>query len=117
MQLLDLRNRRFVGVDNYDDGDARRDTVFNYDQSGDIVTATYSGGRIRHGQILARVTQDNSLEMTWQYLNVDGILIAGTCRSVPELLPDGRYRLHESWTVTVGPNQDESGTSVIEEIR
>lgn len=117
MKPLDLRNRRFVGVVNYDDGDANRDTIFCYDQDRDIVTGRYEGGRVRHGQILARVKDDNCLDMVWQYLNIDDQLIAGTCLSTPVILPDGRYRLNEKWTITKGPNAGMSGDSAIEEVR
>jgi len=117
MKRIDLRNRRFIGVSNYDDGDANRDTIFCYDQDHDIVTGKYEGGRVRHGQILARIREDNSLDMVWQYLNIDGELVAGTCLSTPVLLPDGRYRLNETWTITKGPNAGISGESAIEEIQ
>lgn len=117
MTPLDLHNRRFVGVVNYDDGDANQDTVFRYYQDGEVVWGTYEGGRVRYGQILARVTPEGELDMVWQYLNLDDQLIAGTCTSTPELLPDGRYRLNETWVITLGPAAGQSGKSVIEEIK
>ena len=117
MTSFDLHNRIFVGVVNYDDGDANQDTVFRYYQDGEVVWGTYEGGRVRYGQILARVTPEGKLDMVWQYLNLDDQLIAGTCTSTPELLPDGRYRLNETWVITLGPAAGQSGESVIEEIR
>jgi hypothetical protein len=46
-------------------------------------------------------------------VNIQGELMTGICRSTPEILPDGRIRLHESWQWTSG---DESrGFSVVEE--
>lgn len=117
MTSLDLHNRRFIGVVNYDDGDANQDTVFRYYQDGDLVWGSYEGGRIRHGQILARVTSEGKLDMVWQYLNLDDRLVAGTCTSTPELLPDGRYRLNEEWEITLGPAAGQSGKSAIEEMK
>ena len=117
MTLLDLHNRRFIGVVNYDDGDANQDTVFRYYQDGNLVRGSYEGGRVRHGQILARLTPEGKLEMVWQYLNLDDQLIAGTCQSTPELLPDGRYRLNERWEITLGPAAGQSGESAIEEMK
>lgn len=117
MKPLDLNNRRFVGVVNYDDGDANQDTVFRYYQEGNLVWGSYEGGRVRHGQILARVTPEGKLDMVWQYLNLDDQLIAGTCESTPELLSDGRYRLNEAWETTLGPAAGQSGESAIEELR
>jgi len=40
--------------------------------------------------------------------------MTGVCRSTPELLPDGRIRLHEKWQWTCGDRA--SGESIIEEI-
>jgi hypothetical protein len=116
MASLDLHNRRFIGVVNYDDGDANQDTVFRYYQDGDLVWGTYEGGRIRHGQILGRVNPEGKLDMAWQYLNLDDQIVAGTCTSTPELLPDGRYRLNEKWETTLGPAAGQSGESAIEEM-
>ena len=116
MLNLDLHNRIFVGVENYDGGDANQDTVFRYYQDGDLVWGSYEGGRVRHGQVLARLTPGGSLDMVWQYLNLDDQLIAGTCTSTPVLLPDGRYRLKEKWVITLGPATGVSGESAIEEI-
>jgi len=38
----------------------------------------------------------------------------GVCNSTPEILPNGRIRLHESWTWTLGGHG--SGESTLEEI-
>ena len=116
MTPLDLHNRMFVGVVNYDDGDANQNTVFRYYQDGDLVWGSYEGGRVRHGQILARVTPEGTLDMVWQYLNLDDQLVAGTCQSTPVLLLDGRYRLNEKWMITLGPSAGLAGESAIEEI-
>jgi hypothetical protein len=53
--------------------------------------------------------------MRYQHANTAGELMTGVCRSTPELLPDGRIRLHESWRWTC--KDGSSGTSVIEEVR
>ncbi len=53
--------------------------------------------------------------MRYQHVNRDGELMTGHCRSTPELLPDGRLRLHESWQWTSGDGS--RGESIIEEIK
>ena len=40
--------------------------------------------------------------------------VIGECRSQLEVLPDGRYRLHEKWRWTSGDSS--SGESVVEEL-
>ncbi|MFN7927544.1 MAG: n-acetylglutamate synthase, partial [Blastocatellia bacterium] len=44
----------------------------------------------------------------------DGELMTGICISTPEVLTDGRLRLHESWQWTCGERA--SGESIVEEI-
>jgi hypothetical protein len=51
--------------------------------------------------------------MRYHQVNNKGELMTGTCQSIPEILPNGKIRLHERWEWTSG---DKSlGTSVIEE--
>ena len=115
MNDFDLNNRKFRGVENYDDGDLTGDVVFNYHQDGEFLWGEFAGGRIARGSMVARMRDDGTIDMLWQYVNIDGNLVGGICLSKPELLPDGRYRVHESWSITVGG--DGMGNSVIEEIR
>jgi hypothetical protein len=113
---FNYHNRIFRGVVNYDDGDLSGDIRFHYSQEGSEVRGKIQGGRVQSGQILAEVLPDGRLDMIWQYRNTDGEIICGTCVSTPEILADGRYRLHEVWTITKGPNTGLEGISVIEEV-
>ena len=116
MAELNFHDRRFRGVENYDDGDLTAEVVFHYTQDGSVVKGTISGGRVIEGSLLAEVLADGRLDMIWRYSNVDGVTCYGTCTSTPEILPDGRYRLHEEWVITGGPSKGEQGKSCIEEI-
>lgn len=107
--------KRFAGVVNYDDGDFDRETRYHYRQKGDVVWGTFEGGGVRAGTLVARVNADDSLDMRWQYVDRAGRLKTGACLTRPEVLGDGRVRLHESWR-TDG-ELPEAGTSVAEEIR
>lgn len=90
------------------------ETVFKYEQKGNLVTATYSGGDIEFGQLMALVQPDYSLDMRYHHWNKDGLLMTGVCHSVPQVLETGRLRLHERWQWTC---RDQShGTSILEEI-
>ena len=106
--------RTFRPVSNSEIGDAGAGTLFHYHQEGDIVWAEYSGGRVRSGTLVAKVLDDGSLDMRYQHLNIQGELMTGICRSTPELLSDGRLRLHEKWQWTSGDLS--AGESMIEEI-
>ena len=106
--------RNFKPIRNSATGEVSDETLFRYHQKGEIVWAEYSGGEIRFGTLIAKVLSDGSLDMRYQHINTSGELMTGICRSTPELLPDGRLRLHEEWRWTSG--DDSSGESVIEEI-
>ncbi len=114
MPEANYHNRCFVGVVNYDDGDLTRDVLFRYQQKGDVVWGTFEGGRVKFGTLVAAADAVGNLDMAWQYLNVDGDFVSGDCRSRLEVLEDGRYRLHETWTIHGSGN---TGTSAIEEVR
>lgn len=111
--MVSYHNRYFRSVSSSDNGEVDSATVFHYRQEGAVVWATYSGGSIVQGTLLAAVGADGGLDMRYQHLNVDGEFMTGECRSVLEVLTDGRYRLHEKWQWTSGDLS--SGESVIEE--
>jgi hypothetical protein len=114
MPRVDYDGRRFAGVVNYDDGDFNRETRYHYRQQGDVVWGTFEGGGVRVGTLVARVEAEGALEMRWQYVDRAGRLKTGACRSRPELLADGRVRLHEAWRADGEPPLE--GTSVAEEV-
>jgi hypothetical protein len=111
---IDYDGRRFRSVSNSPTGEVGTETVFEYHQRGDVVWATYEGGAIRFGTLIARVDAEGGLDMRYQHVNTAGELMTGVCRSTPELLPDGRVRLHETWQWTSGDRS--SGESVVEEV-
>lgn len=112
--MYDLDGRVFRSLSNTDNGEVGAETIFRYSQRGEVVAAVYSGGAIVAGQLLARMLPDGTLDMRYHHLNRDGEFMLGRCRSVPEDLPDGRLRYHESWQWLSGDGS--SGSSVIEEV-
>ncbi|MFH1699622.1 MAG: n-acetylglutamate synthase [Candidatus Zixiibacteriota bacterium] len=112
--MFNLNNKYFKGIENYDDGDFNQETVFHYRQDNNIVWATFQGGGTRFGTIVGYINDKGLIQMVWQYLNVSHEFISGTTVSKVEILPDGKYRLHETWTID--KPEPLQGTSVIEEI-
>jgi hypothetical protein len=106
---------RFASVANAPNGEVTGDTIFEYRQRGDVAWAEYAGGAIRKGMLVAVVAADGALDMRYLHVNAKGELMTGECRSTPEVLADGRIRLHETWRWTSGDQS--TGTSVVEEIR
>jgi hypothetical protein len=111
---INYHGRTFTAVSNSPNGQINGDTIFQYDQQGSLLTAFYRGGMIHEGHILGKVNEDSSLYFTYHHLDVDGHLKSGYCTSVPEVLPDGRIRLFETWEWRHGG--EGKGTSVVEEI-
>ena len=76
--------------------------------------AEYSGGVILKGFLLTKVIENDELDIRYEHINTTGEIMTGLCLSIPEVLPDGRIRLHEKWQWTSGDFS--SGESIIEEI-
>lgn len=111
---INYNNRFFRGVTNSPGGDVNSDTVFHYRQRGDVVWATYEGGAVRFGTLTALVLSDGRLDMRYQQVGANGTFKTGRCISVPDVLPDGRVLLHESWQWLEGG--EGFGHSRVEEI-
>jgi hypothetical protein len=111
---INYHNRIFRPVSNSENGAVSGATTFYYRQSGQIVTAEYAGGDIVQGHLIAVVDAHGRLDMRYHQVNRSGALQTGVCQSIPEMLPDGRVRLHETWQWTSGDAS--SGHSVVEEI-
>ncbi|EEU38978.1 uncharacterized protein NECHADRAFT_43732 [Fusarium vanettenii 77-13-4] len=114
MSLYD--GKVFGSASNTSNGEVGAETRFHYHQDGKIVWAEYSGGSIVRGTLIATVKEeDNSLDMRYQHVNKEGELMTGQCKSTPEVLADGRLRMHEKWKWTSGDRSE--GESIIEEVR
>ncbi len=111
---MNYHGKKFRSVSNTPNGEVSGETIFNYQQIGNTVTAQYSGGGILLGQLIALVDENGCLDMRYHHVNNKGLLQTGICHSVPERMPDGRIRLHETWQWTSGDLS--SGHSLIEEV-
>ena len=112
--MINYDNRTFRSVSNSENGEVSNETVFEYQQAGDLVSATYSGGDIEFGHFIGLVGEDGVIDIRYHHLNMLGQLMTGICLSTPEILDDGRIRLHEKWRWTSGDESE--GLSVAEEI-
>ena len=112
--MISYNHKIFRSVSTTDNGDVDEQTLFYYYQQNDLVWAEYAGGDVVKGYLIAKADAQGTLDMRYQHLNAAGELMTGTCRLVPERLPDGRLRLHETWQWTSGDGS--SGESVVEEV-
>ena len=112
--MINYHNKVFRPVSQSSNSEVNTDTSFHYKQQGNILTCTYAGGNIRIGHLIGLVDDSGSIDMRYHQVNGQGELMTGICRSTPEILPDGRVRLHEEWQWTSG---DQSrGSSILIEI-
>jgi hypothetical protein len=111
---INYHKKIFKSIANTGNGEVGEQTLFHYQQQGNVVWAEYSGGAIVKGFLVAKVIENDALDMRYQHINITGEIMTGLCLSRPEILPDGRIRLHEKWRWTSGDLS--SGKSIIEEI-
>jgi len=101
-------------VQNSENGETSAETVFHYQQEGNILTSAYAGGRIMCGHLIGIVGQEGQIDMRYHQVNDQGVLMTGVCNSTPEVMANGKIRLHEKWKWTSGDCS--AGSSVLEEL-
>ncbi len=87
-------------------------TTFHYRQKKNILRATYSGGEIIQGTLIGLVDSKGYLEFRYNYINKNNQIRSGKCHSTPEILADGRIKLHEKWIWSNGG--ESQGESIVE---
>jgi hypothetical protein len=113
--MIDFNNKKFRSIETTANGEVSGDTIFHYWQEGNVVWANYKGGNITFGNLVAKTDRNGNLDMRYQHVNGEGEIQTGKCKSTPEILEDGKIRLHESWEWTSGDLS--KGESIVEEIR
>jgi len=112
--MIHYGGRLFRPVSTQGDSETHEDTVFKYEQRDDLLLGTYSGGEIEFGSLIGKVDAQGNIDMRYHHCNQAGELKTGICRSRPEILPNGKIRLHETWQWTCGERS--KGTSILEEM-
>jgi hypothetical protein len=112
--MINYNNKTFRTLENTENGEVGGDTTFHYKQNGNIITATYSGGSIVEGHLIALANEKGDLDMRYHHINIQNEIMTGVCRSIPEILSNGKIRLHEIWRWTSGDGS--SGRSIVEEV-
>ena len=110
---INYNNKVFNPISNSENGEVDLTMQFVYKQTGNIVTSSYAGGRIVSGHLIALVDENGGLDMRYHQINSNGEMMTGICKSIPEILPNGKIRLYEKWKWTSGDLSE--GESVLEE--
>ena len=111
--MINYNDKIFRPVVNSENGETSSETIFVYKQIGNILTSEYSGGKIVKGHLIGLVDEKGEIEMRYHQINQKGELMTGVCKSKPEILENGKIRLHESWEWTSGDKSN--GQSIIQE--
>ena len=111
--MVNYNNKVFKPVSNSENGESSAETIFHYKQNGNLLTAEYSGGKIIYGHLIGLVDYEGNIDMRYHQVNIHGEMMAGICQSTPEILENGKIRLHEKWQWTSGDHS--SGESIVEE--
>ncbi|WP_299117569.1 n-acetylglutamate synthase [uncultured Winogradskyella sp.] len=112
--MFSYNNKKFKATENTINGETSEETIFHYKQEGNILTSVYSGGKIVEGHLIGLVSSNGAIDMRYHQVNDKGVLMTGRCKSVPEILANGKIRLHEEWEWTSGDKS--KGRSIIEEL-
>lgn len=113
MSKFNFKNKKFALIQNSDNGQVNTETVFNYNQDGNLVTADYFGGTIKYGKIIAEL-KDNELNMLYQCLTTDNELKAGKALAQISLTENDKIKLSLDWEWLT--NRSEKGNSEYIEI-
>lgn len=111
---MNYNNKKFRVIDTSENGETSNETIFEYKQFENILTSEYTGGKIRSGHLIGLVNEDGTIKMRYHQINTNNELMTGICFSKPEIMSNGKIRLHEQWNWTSGDKS--SGTSTLEEI-
>lgn len=112
--LVHYHNKIFRTISNSDTGETSPETLFHYRQEGNLLYASYAGGKVRYGHLLGLVDEQGNIDMRYHQVNNEGEIMTGICHAKPEIMTNGKIRLHESWQWTSGDHS--KGTSIVEEL-
>ncbi|WP_371396167.1 n-acetylglutamate synthase [Fretibacter rubidus] len=106
--------RLFRPVATTDGSDTTSETIFKYEQKGDMLTGTYAGGDVYFGHLIGTVDERGRIDMRYHHMTENGDLMTGICQSTPEIMSNGKIRLYERWRWTCGNRS--KGRSTLEEL-
>jgi hypothetical protein len=104
MDTFDFDNKKFALIENSESGQVNSETVFEYKQNNNLVTADYFGGTIKYGKIIADLKGDQ-LNMLYQCLTTDNVLKAGKAIAKISLSDTGKIKLSLDWEWLTNGNE------------
>jgi hypothetical protein len=111
---MNYHNKKFRPISLTENAETSEQTIFHYRQKGKLLSCDYAGGKIIQGHLIGLVDENGNIDMRYHQINDNGEIMTGSCRSTPEILANGKIRLHEEWHWTSGDHS--YGKSILEEI-
>lgn len=111
---MNYDGKKFKVISNSENGDVSTEIIFHYQQVGEILMCEYAGESITIGHLIGIVDEDGTINMRYRQINLKGQEVSGICMSTPEIMSNGKIRLHESWRWTSGDQS--AGESILEEV-
>ena len=96
MNNINFNNKKFILLENSKSGTVNSNTIFTYEQSGNLVTANYQGGVIKYGKIIAHKKKDE-LFMLYQCISIENELKAGKAIAKISLTKNNKIKLKLNW--------------------
>jgi len=96
MKDFNFNNKNFSLISNSEEGKVNADTIFEYKQNGNLITADYYGGTIQYGKIIGTL-KENHINMLYQCLTTKNELKAGKAIAEISLTVDEKIKLKLFW--------------------
>jgi len=96
LKKIDFHNKKFSLIENSITGEVNSETIFEYEQEGNLVTANYYGGTIKYGKIIA-ILKDHQLDMLYQCVTTQNELKAGKAIANISFTEKGKILLDLKW--------------------
>lgn len=111
ISLSRVRMRLVAGAEA---GAVSTETLFEFEQVGEVFSARYRGGDIADGYLIGRLQSGGELEFRYVQADGGGRIDAGVSTGALIRLPDGRLQLVENFQWST---RAEAGCNVFEEIK
>ena len=96
MEAFNFNNKTFSLIENSELGETNNETIFNYKQDADLVTADYYEGTIKYGKIIAHLI-DNKLHMIYQCITTSNELKSGKAIANVSISKNNKIKLKLNW--------------------
>lgn len=99
---LHLVGKRFLAQANTANGTINTETEMHFTEDADIIRASYAGGSIVRGDVMARWTGAMQIDMCYHCLTASDALQAGKAKAHFDRTSDGRLAMRLDWQWLTG---------------